>query len=85
MTDNTERTQVGWGFWLWWVLASAVGFAVVRAGVGIAQWFVLRRHVSRAGWWVLASTVGYAVAGAGILGAIGPDFWGVVLTVRPCS
>ena len=25
-TDNTERTQVGPGFWLWWMLASAVGF-----------------------------------------------------------
>jgi len=23
--------------------------------LGIAQWIVLRRHVSRAGWWVLAS------------------------------
>jgi hypothetical protein len=25
---NTERTQVGWRFWLWWVLASTVGAAV---------------------------------------------------------
>ncbi len=25
---NTERAQVGWGFWLWWVLASTVGLAV---------------------------------------------------------
>ena len=99
---NTERKQVGWGFWLrwvsafwlWWVLAStvglavggavggAVGFAVYEepagvavvvgvavvgavfgASVGIAQWLVLRRQVSRAGWWVLASTVGLAVGG----------------------
>ena len=94
MTDNTERAQAGWGFWLWWVLASAVGFvvglivglilsatssslvgfavglAVFGASVGIAQWFVLRRHVSRAGWWVLASTVGYAVTAAGVLDAL---------------
>ena len=25
---NTERAQVGWGFWLWWVLASTVGLPV---------------------------------------------------------
>ena len=34
MTDNTERAQVGWGFWLWWVLASSVGFAVAFAMAG---------------------------------------------------
>ena len=78
---NIERAQVGWGFWLWWVLASTVGFAVggvvggvvggkvgqpvggavFGASVGIAQWLVLRRQVSRPSWWVLASTVGFAV------------------------
>ena len=39
MTDNTERAQVGWGFWLWWVLASTVGMAVgiaVLEAVGLA-------------------------------------------------
>ena len=91
LTNHTERTQVGWGFWLWWVLASIVGlfvglilefaveeamglsvglrlvpeqytvaFAVLGAPIGIAQWLVLRRQVSRAGWWVLASIVGFA-------------------------
>ena len=25
---NTEPAQVGWSFWLWWVLASIVGLAV---------------------------------------------------------
>jgi hypothetical protein len=88
---NTERAQVGWGFWLWWVLASTVGFAVGSAVtrfvglvgyfaggetvvgafavggavggalIGIAQWLVLRKRVSRSGWWVLASIVGFAV------------------------
>ncbi len=24
---NTERAQVAWRFWLWWVLASTVGLA----------------------------------------------------------
>ena len=28
---NTERAQVGWGFWLQWVLASTVGLAVLVA------------------------------------------------------
>jgi hypothetical protein len=34
---NTERAQVGWTFWLWWILATAVGFGVgliVGAKVG---------------------------------------------------
>ena len=94
MTDNTERAQVGWGFWLWWVLASTVGiivslivglilsaassnlletamlFAATGASVGIAQWLVLRKRVSRAGWWVLASTVGFAVVAPGALDAL---------------
>jgi hypothetical protein len=77
MTDNTERAQVGWGFWLGWILATAVGFGVglivgekvgsileaaaVGASVGTAQWFLLRRHFPGAGWWVLATTVGWVV------------------------
>ncbi len=36
---NTERAQVGWGFGLWWVLASVVGlvvgFAVATAVAGV--------------------------------------------------
>ncbi|MCH8876689.1 MAG: hypothetical protein IIA89_07670 [Chloroflexi bacterium] len=45
------------------VVGGAVGVAVaatvIGASLGIAQWLVLRRQVSRAGWWVLASTVGF--------------------------
>jgi len=82
MTDNTERPQAGWGFGVWWVLATIVGFAVgvgptfgvgvfgvvaFGATVGIAQWLVLRRHVSRSGWWVLATTVGLVMAVALLL------------------
>ena len=66
----TERAQVGWGFWLQWVLATAVGWAVgvvvggdlFGAVVGAAQWLVLRRQGARTGWWVLASAVGWFVA-----------------------
>ena len=71
---NTERAQVGWGFWLWWVLATFVGSAVgvvvavlgpVLGAVGLAgarvmQWLVLRQQLSRSGWWILASSVGLA-------------------------
>jgi len=86
---TVEDNRVGWRFWLWWVLASTVGWflgflvgfigghaveeilpsygnaaigAGLGAGVGIMQWLILRRQVSRAGWWVLASIVGLAVA-----------------------
>ncbi len=63
------RAQVGWRFWLQWVLATAVGWAVgttaggalVGTVVGVAQWLVLRRRVARAGWWVLATAVGWLV------------------------
>jgi hypothetical protein len=47
------------------ILPNYVGVALlagVGAGVGICQWLVLRRRVSRAGWWVLASILGLAVA-----------------------
>lgn len=51
---NTERAQVGWGFWLWWVLASTVGFAVAFA-VGVA--------VKEAVGYAMAFAVGGAITG----------------------
>ncbi len=87
MTDNTERAQIGWGFWLWWVLASAVGLAVAGAAddalsealdfvaygvpIGVTQWLVLRRQILRAGWWILATLAAFAVGDA--LGLVGDD------------
>ena len=109
-----KRARVGWGFWLWWVLATTVGWfsgfivgsvggyavmeilpsygnvalvawggVVLGAGVGIFQWLVLRRRVSRAGWWVLASILG--LAGGAVVGTTAvalaggdPTTWGVV-------
>ena len=50
----------------------ALSSALVGASVGIAQWLVLRRQVSRAGWWVLASTVGLVVGTAVSFGATDP-------------
>ncbi len=42
-------------------VAAVVSLAVLGASVGIAQWLVLRRQVSRAGWWILVSVVGLAM------------------------
>ena len=53
----------GLGMWLWWVVASGLGF-VGTPLQPLAQWLVLRRHISRAGWWVLATILGMAVGGA---------------------
>ena len=49
--DNTLRNAV---------LGLLVG-TLQGTSVGVAQWCVLRRQVSRPGWWVLASTVGFVV------------------------
>ncbi len=49
--------------WLWWLVASGLGF-VGTPLQPVAQWLVLRRHVSRAAWWVLATILGMAVGGA---------------------
>jgi hypothetical protein len=34
---------------------------VIGAGIGIAQWLVLRRQAGGAGWWILASIVGFGI------------------------
>ena len=94
---KVKRSQVGWVFWLLWVLASTVGMfvgftmgfltaaltydvlgdrlafsffgIVLGIAVGVLQWLVLRRRVSRAGWWVLASAAGgYGIILAGFEG-----------------
>ena len=45
MTDNTERAQVGWGFWLRWMLANtvvtALAVTVTVVGVGVAILFLI--------------------------------------------
>ena len=62
-------------------LLGAVGSSVGGASLGIAQWLVLRRHVSRPGWWVLASTVGFAVSfavGLAVDVAVGFALYGAI-------
>ena len=55
---NTERAQVGWGFWLWWVLASTVGLAVAFAmGVAVLE------AVGEAVGFAMAFAVGGAITG----------------------
>lgn len=77
-TMKPQYAFVGLRFWLQWVLASILGFAVGAAmgnmvtdliftalfGVagGFTQWLVLRHRILGAGWWVLASTLGFAIA-----------------------
>jgi len=77
-TMKPQYAFVGSRFWLQWVLASMLGFAVGAAmgnavtdwaftalfGAvgGFMQWLVLRRQIAAAGWWVLASTLGFAIA-----------------------
>lgn len=52
-----------------------LGLVVGATLIGVLQWLVLRRHVSRAGWWVVSSLGAVAVVGLVIfgLGAFDPD------------
>jgi len=43
------------------IAAAITGLYVLGVTVGVAQWLVLRRCMTRTGWWVLASTIGTAV------------------------
>ena len=61
----------------------AVVGAVVGSSLGIVQWLLLRRQVSRSGWWILASAaggaVGFALAVAVliILDLVGSDWFSI--------
>ncbi len=39
-----------------------LAIALSSVGIGVAQWLVLRRRVSRAWWWIIANTIGFTVA-----------------------
>ena len=47
-------------------------FIIVLLGgpIGLLQWFVLRRHVSRAGWWIFASVAGWILAVLVVFGMV---------------
>lgn len=64
-----DRVGDMWGFEVGFLL----GCAVLGAGLGLAQWFLLRSRLPHAGWWVLASSVGFALGfglGRGLGGAL---------------
>jgi hypothetical protein len=60
----TERAEVGWGFWLWWVLASSVGLTVGFI-VGFAVLDVE----------VMSFTIGLAAGGAVVGASVGTAQW----------
>ena len=59
------------------LLTNLLGGAGLGAGLGLAQWLVLRRYVPAAGWWVPASILGAACGvalGTAAADAVGPVF-----------
>jgi len=56
-------SAVGWALFGNWGVNSVVGMTVRGAAVGALQWLVLRGKISKAGWWILASAVGFAAVG----------------------
>ena len=64
-----------------WVNSEIMTAGLAMASIGLMQWFVLRRHVLRAGWWVLASAAGWligVVVGEGVANGMGGPVWSVV-------
>lgn len=45
----------------WTVLVQDINlmFPIMGFAIGLAQWFVLRPRLARAGWWVIANTLGW--------------------------
>ena len=50
------------GFYVYFLIIGTLFGAVL----GVAQWFVLRVYIHRAGWWVLASVIGMAIGNPAI-------------------
>jgi hypothetical protein len=53
------------------VIAGTVDWAIIGLTMGVGQWLVLRRHITRAGWWVVVTAVSLAVVGA-VKSLLGP-------------
>jgi len=50
--------------WINWtnpLMTMRLAFLELGLAIGIAQWLLLRRRVSRAGWWIAASVVGWGL------------------------
>ncbi len=56
---------IAWGLfgeavYYWWDLPRMpINGAMIGAGLGLAQWFILRRQFRHAGWWVLTNAVAW--------------------------
>ena len=82
MTKDSERAQVGWGFWRWWVLAStagslvgfAVGSIVIFFGFGVAALAGLAGGTGDVVM-VVAGIGAVVVAGAAVGAAVGMTQW----------
>jgi hypothetical protein len=61
--DGTTETQIALAIIS---MGSVVG-AVSGIALALPQWFVVRRHVSRAGWWLSATLLGGAAIVAALL------------------
>ena len=66
LTNNTERAQTGWGFWLWWMLASSAGGAVgVFVAVVVFVFVIFSAALDVVGGTLLSAVLG-AVLGASL-------------------
>ncbi len=41
------------------ILNNLLWMAVMGSVVGVSQWWILRKHYSKAGWWILATAAGF--------------------------
>ena len=54
----------GWlNFWTYESFDIDLAFIVLGLSIGVGQWLLLRRRLSRAGWWIVASVAGWVLLG----------------------
>jgi hypothetical protein len=59
----------------------AIQLVLVGGFLGIAQWLVLRKHISNAMWWIPANMVGWGLVGiSGVLGVFTTLVYPAVIT-----
>jgi hypothetical protein len=69
-------TATMWSTWPMSLLvpvAGAEGLALLGT-IGTAQWWLLRRHLARAGWWILATALGWLL-GLAVFLAVAMPLW----------
>ena len=73
LPSTSAGVWAAWPVALTFVIAVALGLLLLGA-IGLAQWWVLRRHVPRAAWWIPATGVAWLAALAAFL-AIAVPLW----------